>query len=207
MKARVGSGEQIIYFSLHRSETGSAVKKLESSLPPSSGRSNHQSSKASDRERRPFGREQQRLPRPQSSNFQWGNSSDYAHKLQLHQQNPYIYPDPRPNPRGGERYKDRGRRDERDSGSSRAEERVRQVEARIRAERERGDRGFHRDGLPPGRGDTYNANHRSRPFDQRWSDHNASYRRPHDDRRREHSPPTKSSRDYPDRARDYSARW
>ena len=185
-------------YSLHPLETASAVRRLESTLPPAGRRAEHRpSARASDGNDRWNGA-------PSHSRY---NDSAYSSARRR---------DDRRGPDDQGHSQARGREDgghwrgAPSTGPSLADERVREVEARIMADRERGGRGPVNDkyvrptterwygGGPQGGHSRWGG----RPPNQSgWHNPDAS-RGAYSDRAREYSPPGGGRRDYAERARD-----
>lgn len=226
VRAKESEDGSTLLYSLHRVDNGSSVPQLESRLPPQQVRVERHGAEA------PFSRSEsykrgafrkgmnssrggpsQFAPPPSRSEYgdRWNRYPEHDRPRQFESQSMDRRRD---YPRGSEDY-GRDRREDRRggaSGSSQAEERVRQVEARIMKDRERGNRGgfinqtgtnssspSSSDRLFHGKGDS--RSHRADAV-SRWSNAEPSFRggAAYEDRRRDYSPPS-NRRNYPERSR------
>lgn len=194
LRARLGEGGDALSYSLHRIDTSSTVvRRLDTTLPQSSSsRSGHNNSSqrgaSSGRPFRPGNR-----PTP---SLEWGGPSSSHHRFvdsRTYNGKDRFLRD--------ERY-DRGSSQRGERGPSQADDRVRQVEARIRASRERGFvNGDNMNSHPrfPPRRDYYEGDSGSRQADatSRWSDDRYSTARTaYGDRNSRNLSPPPKRRDY-----------
>jgi hypothetical protein len=207
LRSRMGDDGESLLYSLHRVENSSAVaNRLDKTLPQSS-RPSHHNHRGGPKNAASFGgRPQQSGYRPEHFQNPYLQKQAYGHDRRDNGRSDYRREENHDHRGRGGRYEEEGR------GSSRADERVREVEARIRAERERRGRGgFVKDDVMsdrPGRQPFYDGRGgQSRHIDApppRWSGNGSSSRSAYIDRNRDLSPPPKR-REYYDGPRD--DRW